>query len=173
MGELNLLLPLPSWWQRKRYFTRLGNRRSVHYKLYPDVVIVHPEPRFNTAMNAEQWREACILALLAYCNHGPCCAATTFADLKSLQALPPDALEALMYNFATRGPEERRQRRMASCPPHLRNKYRLGDLRRRRLEERKLSRPVVTASLPKGKFVFANEKEDWTVKPTGNRRLGV
>ena len=87
MGELNLLLPLPSWWQMKRYFTRLGNRRSVHYKLYPDVVIVHPEPRFNTAMNAEQWREACILALLAYCNHGPCCAATTFADLKSLQAL--------------------------------------------------------------------------------------
>ena len=87
LGELNLLLPLPSWWQMKRYFTRLGNRRSVHYKLYPDVVIVHPEPRFNTAMNAEQWREACILALLAYCNHGPCCAATTFADLKSLQAL--------------------------------------------------------------------------------------
>jgi len=87
LGELNLLLPLPSWWQTKRHFARLGNRRSVHYKLYPDVVIVHPEPRFNTAMNAEQWREACILALLAYCNHGPCCAATTFADLKSLQAL--------------------------------------------------------------------------------------
>ena len=116
MGELNLLLPLPSWWQMKRYFTRLGNRRSVHYKLYPDVVIVHPEPRFNTAMNAEQWREACILALLAYCNHGPCCAATTFADLKFLQALPPDALEALMHNFATLGPEKRRQRRMASWP---------------------------------------------------------
>ena len=159
---------LLSWWQMKRYFSRHGNQRSVHYKLYPDVVIVHPEPRFTTAMNAEQWREACILALLAYCNHGPCCAATTFADLKSLQALPPDALEALMHDFATLGPEERRQRRMASCPPHLRNKYRLGDLRRRRLEERKLSRPVVTASLPKVKFVFANEKEDWTVKPTGN-----
>ena len=119
-------------------------------------------------MTAEQWREACILALVSFCNHGPCCAETTFVSLKSLQALPPDALEALMHDFATLGPEERRQRRMASCPPHVRKKYRLGDRRRRRLEERKLSRPLVTASLPKVKFVFATEKEDWTGKPTGN-----
>ena len=75
---------LLSWWQMKRYFSRHGNRRSVHYKPYPDIVIVHPEPRFTTAMTAEQWREACILALVSYCNHGPCCAETTFAEFKIL-----------------------------------------------------------------------------------------
>ena len=57
---------------------------------------------------------------------------------------------------------------MAACPPHLRKKYRMGDDRRRRLEERKLSRPLVTASLPKVKFVVPNETEDWTGKPTGD-----
>ena len=114
LGELNLLLPLPSWWQMKRYFTRLGNRRSVHYKPYPDIVIVPPEPRFTTAMTAEQWREACILALVSFCNHGPCCAETTFVSLKSLQALPPDALEALMHDFASLGPQEVSPRRSSS-----------------------------------------------------------
>ncbi len=59
---------LMSWWQFKRYFTRTWARSSIKCRPLPDVVIVHPEGRFTTAMTPEQWREASILALMAYCN---------------------------------------------------------------------------------------------------------
>ncbi len=52
-------------------------------------------------MTPEQWREDSIPALMAYCNHGPCCADTTFRGLKDLEELAPDDLEALMLAFAT------------------------------------------------------------------------
>ena len=110
-------LQLLSWWNLKRYFIRRGG--SLKYKPKADVVIVHPEGRFTTAMTAEQWRQACILALMAYCNHGPCCAFTTFADLKSLEDMAPEALEVLMHDFVHLTADERKARVMTSCPPHL------------------------------------------------------
>ena len=127
-----------------------------------------PEGRFTTAMTPEQWREACVLALVAYCNHGPCCAETTFADLQSLEELPLDALEQLMFDFATLGTSERSRRKMVACPPHLRRSYHLGNARRKRLEKRKLSRPLVSASLPEVKYVFASDELDWRHKPTAD-----
>ena len=126
---------------------------------------MHPEGRFTTAMTPEQWREASILALMAYCNHGPCCADTTFRGLRDLEELAPDELEALMLAFATAKPEERLRRKMTSCPPHLRRNYLLGDARRRRAEERKLSRPRVAAALPDVNQVFEEDGPVWMHKP--------
>ena len=161
-------LELLSWWQLKRYFNQSRVAKSIKCRPQPDVVIVHPEGRFTTAMTAEQWREACIHALVAYCNHGPCCASTTFVDLQSLESLSPDALEALMHDFVTLEPQQRLQRRMAQCPPHLRRNYLLGDARRRRAEERKLSCPQVAAALPKVKYVFADDEAGWMYKQTAD-----
>ena len=161
-----LFTQLMSWWQFKRYFNRTRAGSSIKCRPYPDIVIVHPEGRFTTAMTPEQWREATILVLMAYCNHGPCCADTTFRGLKDLEALSPDDLEALMLAFATAKPEERLGRKMTSCPPHLRRNYLLGDARRRRAEERLLSRPRVAASLPKVKYVFEEDGPIWRHKPT-------
>ena len=152
-------LGLLSWWQLKRYFNQSLFAKSIRCRPQPDVVIVHPEGRFTTAMTAEQWREACIHTLVAYCNHGPCCASTTFVDLQSLESLSPDALEALMHDFATLEPQQRLQRRMAQCPPHLRRTYLLGDACRRRAEERKLESPQVAAALPKVNYVFADAED--------------
>ena len=157
-------LQLLSWWNLKRYFIRRGG--SLKYKPKADVVIVHPEGRFTTAMTSEQWRQACILALIAYCNHGACCASTTFTDLKSLEEMAPDTLEALMQDFAHLTREERKERGMTSCPPHLERNFHLGDCRRRRAEERKLSRPMVAAALPQVKYVFAEEEDSWKYKRT-------
>jgi len=112
-----------SWLNLKRYFIKRGG--SLKYKLKADVVIVHPEGRFTTAMTPEQWREACILALIAYCNHGACCASTSFTDLKSLEEMAPDTLEALMQDFVHLKSDERKARFMASCPPHLGMDFRL------------------------------------------------
>ena len=53
---------------------------------------------------------------------------------------------------------------MMSCPPHLGRNFRLGDARRRRAEERKLSRPNVAAALPQVKRVFAGEEDSWKYK---------
>ena len=153
-------LELLSWWQLKRYFNQSRVAKSIKCRPQPDVVIVHPEGRFTTAMTAEQWREACIHALVAYCNHGPCCASTTFVDLQSLESLSPDALEALMHDFVTLKPHQRLQKRMAQCPPHLRTNYLLGDARRRRAEERKLSCPPVAAGTP-----FACSLIQGSIKP--------
>ncbi len=144
-----LYVQMMSCWQFRRYFKRKWD--STTCRPHPDIVIVHPEGRFTTAMTPEPWREASILAFMAYCNHGPCCADTTFRGLKDLEELAPDDLEALMLAFATAKPEERLRRKMTSCPPHLRRNYLLGDARRRRAEERKLSRTRVAASLPEVK----------------------
>ena len=154
-----------SWWELKRYFIKRGG--SLKYKPKADVVIVHPEGRFTTAMTSERWREACVFALMAYCNHGPCCADTTFADLASLEAMAPDDLEALMQDFVQLAGAERKAREMTTCPPHLERNYRLGHARRARAEERKLSHGQVAVALPQVKYVFADaEEESWKCKCT-------
>ena len=113
-----------SWWELKRYFMK--QRCSLKYKPKADIVILHPEPRFTTAMTTERWKESCVFALMAYCNHGPCCAATTFADLEALQALPLNNLETLMHDFVHLSDSDRKARKMTVCPPHLRRNFQLG-----------------------------------------------
>jgi len=73
-----------------------------------------------------------------------------------------------MHDFVTLKPQQRLQRRMAQCPPHLRRNYLLGDARRRRAEERKLSCPQVAAALPKVKCVFADDEAGWMYKQTAD-----
>ena len=154
-----------SWWELKRYFIKQSG--SLKYKPKADIVIVHPEPRFTTAMTSQRWNEACVFALMAYCNHGPCCADTTFADLAALQALPSEELEALMLDFVHLPAGDRKAREMTACPPHLKRNFHLGHARRLRAEERRLSRPQVSAALPKVTYLFQDdEEESWKSKCT-------
>ena len=154
-----------SWWQLKRFFMRQSG--SLRYKPRADIVIVHPEGRFTTAMTPERWREACIFALMAYCNHGPCCADTTFANLASLEAMAAADLEALMHDFVHCSSSDPKDRDMTACPPHLHRNYQLGHSRRVRAEERKLSRPQVASALPTVKYVFVTQDGDsWKFKST-------
>ena len=152
-----------SWWELKRYFMKQSG--SLKYKPKADIVIVHPEPRFTTAMTSERWNEACVFALMAYCNHGPSCADTTFADLAALQALSGEDLEALMLDFVHLPASDRKARQMTACPPHLKRNFHLGHARRLRAEERRLSRPQVATALPKVTYVFEEEDEEsWKTK---------
>ncbi len=52
-----LFTQLMSWWQFKRYFARTRAGSSIKCRPLLDVIIVHPEGRFTTAMAPEQWRE--------------------------------------------------------------------------------------------------------------------
>ena len=153
---------LLSWWKLKRFFDRKGS--SIKYKAKANIVVVHPEPRFTTAMSAEQWREACVVALVAFCNHGPCCAATTFTDLRELESLSADALDTLMSDFVHLDSLGRSQRRIVSCPPHVSRAYTLGRARRDRMEQRRAGRSQVTAALPHVQFVFEDDKDEWQRK---------
>ena len=120
-------LELLSWWQFKRFFNRAGN--SITCKPFPDVVVVHPQPRFTTAENRQQWEEACRWALLAYCNHGECCSETTFRDKDQLDSLPSETQTNLMHRFVFAREEARTDQTLTQCPPHIRRKYlRLGAL---------------------------------------------
>jgi len=159
-------LELLSWWKIKRYFQRKGS--SLKYKSKANVVVVHPEPRFTTAMTSEQWREACILALMAFCNHGSCCASTTFRDVNELEEMDSDKLEMLMHDFVHLDGEQRLVRMMTSCPPHVSRACTLGHARRKRMEERKAGRARVSAVLPNVKYIFAEENHGWQGKTTAN-----
>ena len=112
-------------------------------------------------MTGEQWREACVVGLVAFCNHGPCCAATAFTDLRELESLSSEALDTLMRDFVNLDVFGRQQRRMVSCPPHVHRAYTLGRARRDRMEQRRAGRSQVTASLPNVQFVFEDDKDDW------------
>ena len=152
---------LLSWWQLKRFFNRAGN--SITCKPSPDVVVVHPQPRFTTAENQEQWEQACRWALLAYCNHGECCAEITFRDKSELDNFPSEKQHELMREFVFASPEERAKQRMTQCPPHIRKKYLRGLARLERMEMRKHTREKVTASMSKVRFVFT-EEGGWSIK---------
>ena len=155
-----------SWWQLKGIFRR--DHGSVKYKQRADIVIVHPEARFTKALTPERWREACTYGLMAYCNHGPCCAQSTFSSLASLEAMSSDELEGLMHSFVFMSDKERKIKNMTACPPHLRRNYELGQARRRRAEDRKLSRPQVSAVLPQVRYVYTeNDTESWRHKRSG------
>ena len=55
---------------------------------------------------------------------------------------------------------------MISCPPHVERSFVFGESRRILAEERKLSRPKFTASLPQVEYVFAEEEDSWKCKRT-------
>ena len=155
-----------SWWQLKGIFRR--DHGSLKYKQRADIVIVHPEARFTKALTPERWREACTYGLMAYCNHGPCCAQSTFSNLACLEAMSSDELEALMDSFVFMSDNDRKTKNMSACPPHLRRNYELGQARRRRAEGRKLSRPQVNAALPQVKYVCTEHgAESWRQKRSG------
>lgn len=154
-------LELLSWWQFKRFFNRAGN--SITCKPFPDVVVVHPQPRFTTAENRQQWEEACRWALLAYCNHGECCSETTFRDKDQLDSLPSETQTNLMHRFVFAREEARTDQTLTQCPPHIRKKYLRGLARLERMEMRKNTRERVTASLHQIKFVFTEESH-WATK---------
>ena len=101
-----------------------------------------------------------MFALMAYCNHGPCCADTTFADLQALQALSADELETLMQDFVHLSGSDRDARDMTACPPHLQRNFQLGHARRLRAQERQLSRPQAATALPKVTYVFVDDNQD-------------
>ena len=158
----SLYVELLSWWKLKRYFDRKGN--SIKYRSKANVVVVHPEPRFTTAMTPEQWREACVVALVAFCNHGPCCAATTFTDLRELESWSLEKLDTLMHDFVHLDRADRKTRQIVSCPPHVFRAYTLGHARRDRMEQRKAGRVEVTKALPKLKYAVGESKDDWQRK---------
>ena len=149
-------LDLLSWWQLKRYYNRAGG--SITCKPRADVVVVHPAGRFTRADTQEQWLDSCVWTLLGFCNHGDGC--QTFKDKKHLDDLPAEQVEELMQTFATSTPEERRQRGLVQCPPHICKKWQLGLARKQRKEERKLSTERVVQSMRKIHFVF-HEEPGW------------
>ena len=153
---------LLSWWKLKRYFVRIGT--SMRYKAKANVVVVHPEPRFTTAQTAEQWRESCVVALVAFCNHGPSCTGTTFTDLAVLEGMSSKALEKLMHDFIHLNDSARKQRGIISCPPHVKRAYTLGRVRRDRIEQRRAGKKQVTASLPQVKLVYEDDAHGWQRK---------
>ena len=157
-----LYVELLSWWKLKRYFDRKGN--SIKYRSKANVVVVHPEPRFTTAMTPEQWREACVVALVAFCNHGPCCAATTFTDLRELESWSSEKLDTLMHDFVHLDRADRKTRQIVSCPPHVFRAYTLGHARRDRMEQQKAGRVEITKALPKLKYAVEESKDDWQRK---------
>ena len=69
-----------------------------------------------------------------------------------------------MHDFVHLDAVKRRERRLVSCPPHLARAYILGHARRTRMEERRAGRAQVTASLPKVKFVFQDDQDEWQRK---------
>jgi len=153
---------LLSWWQLKRFFNRSGN--SIACKPCPDVVVVHPQPRFTTVENQHKWEEACCWALLAYCNHGDCCAEVTFRDKLELDNFSGEKQEELMRKFVFATPEERAKQRLTQCPPHIRKKYLKGLARLQRMELRKHSREKVAASMSQIRFIFTEPTAGWANK---------
>jgi hypothetical protein len=152
---------LLSWWQLKRFFNRAGN--SITCKPCPDVVVVHPQPRFTTAGSQQQWEEACRWALLAYCNHGECCSEITFRDKLELDNFPAEKQQELMREFVSARPEERAKQRLTQCPPHIRKKYLRGLARLARMEMSKHTLEKVAASMRQVRFVFT-EEDGWATK---------
>ncbi len=113
------------------------------------MVVVHPAGRFTTTNNQKQWTDACLWNLLAFCNHGRSCTTTTFRDFAQLESFPPEKLENFMETFVLASSEERLERRLGPCPPHIRKNWQLGMARRERMEERKHTHEKVAASLLK------------------------
>ena len=70
-----------------------------------------------------------------------------------------------MEDFVHLDSSAREQRRMVSCPPHVRRAYTLGRARRDRMEQRRTGRLQVTASsLPKVQIVTEHDKDEWQRK---------
>ena len=146
-------LHVMGWWQFKRYYNRAGP--SIKYKTRADVVVVHPVGRFTTAQTDVQWRDACYWTLLAHCNHGDRC--NTFCNADHLSTFTDSDMDNLVTRFVTATTEERAQRRLAQCPPHVRKNWQLGVARKQRAEERKQPHSKVAASMAKITFVFEED----------------
>ena len=155
-------LKLLSRWQLTRYFKR--SRGSVTCKTHADVVVVHPAPMFTTAKEESQWLDACRWMLLAYCNHGECCATTTFKHKDHLDSFSEQDLRALAESFVMTPARDRLRCGLTPCPPHVRKNWLLGVARRQREEERKHSKQTVTKAMPDIKFVFEDETCSWNRK---------
>lgn len=155
-------LELLSIWQVRRYFNRVKD--SVACKTRADIVVVHPAPRFTTAKDDSQWLDSCKWMLLAYCNHGDCCA-TTFKNSADLDSFADEDVRNLAERFVMTPAAERVQCRLTACPPHVRKNWLLGVARREREEARKLSTKSVIQALPAIKFVFEEDDQlDWCMK---------
>jgi hypothetical protein len=152
-------LRLMSWWQLKRFFKRAG--KTIFCKDRADVVVVHPAGRFTSAKTDEQWRDASLWTLLAYCNHGNACEAT-FRDIEHLKSLPLEALDDLTRKFVLASAEERLEQEMTKCPPHVFKNWHLGCARRERAEQQKMSVSKISEAIRKHpRFVFAEEETSW------------
>ena len=102
--------------------------------------------------------------LLAYCNHGDCCA-TTFKNSADLDSRADEDVRNLAELFVVASAAERVQRRLTACPPHVRKNWLLGVARREREEARKLSTKSVIQALPAIKFVFEEDDQlDWCIR---------
>ena len=155
-------LELLSIWQVRRYFSR--NKDSVACKTRADIVVVHPAPRFTTAKDDSQWLDSCKWMLLAYCNHGDCCA-TTFKNSADLDSRADEEVRNLAELFVVASAADRVHRRLTACPPHVRKNWLLGVARREREEARKLSTKSVIQALPAIKFVFEEDDQlDWCIR---------
>ena len=102
--------------------------------------------------------------LVAFCNHGPCCAATTFTDLRELESWSSEKLDTLMHDFVHLDRADRKTRQIVSCPPHVFRAYNLGHARRDRMEQQKAGRVEITKALPKLKYAVEESKDDWQRK---------
>ncbi len=139
-----------SWWQFKRYYNRVGP--SIKCKIRADVVVVHPVGRFTTAQTAAQWRDASYWTLLAHCNHGDGC--DTFMDADHLNTFTDTDMDNLVTFFVEATMEERAQKQLAQCPPHVRKNYQLGVARMQRQEDRNHSHSTVASTISKITYVF-------------------
>ena len=157
-------LELLSWWQLKRYLYRSG--QSLKCKPQPAIVVIHPVGRFNSADTAAQWRDAAVWNLIAHCNHGPECTHTfpSAEALLDVNTFSDEQVQDLMAFFAHATREERASHRMSPCPPHVKNNWMLGMARKERKEQQKLTRATKETSLPKVRFVFEEESQQWQSK---------
>ena len=156
-------LELLSLWQVKRLFNL--TQGSVKCRTTARIVKVHPTTHFKTAAQDSQWLEACKWMLLGYCNHGYQCH-STFTTAAQLDAMQEADLRDLADRFVNTPGAERLESRLAACPPHVQKDFLLGQARRERAEQRKISKSAVLSSLGPVKFVFAEEDEEssWTRK---------